>query len=74
MAGVHEATANVIGVRSTPYSNVQLDNSALTFESTDQETATVDATGRITGIKQGETTIKVTYQGLQDLISVNIGE
>ena len=74
MSGVHEATANVIGVRSTPYSNVQLDYSALTFESTDQETATVDATGRITGIKQGETTIKVTYQGLQDLISVNIGE
>lgn len=74
MAGVHEATANVIGVRSTPYSNVILDNADLTFESTDQETATVDEDGNITGVKAGNTTIKVTYQGLQDLISVNIGE
>lgn len=74
MAGVHEATANVIGVRSTPYSNVILDNADLTFESTDQETATVDEDGKITGVKSGNTTIKVTYQGLQDLISVNIGE
>lgn len=74
MAGVHEATANVIGVRSTPYSNVILDNADLTFESTDQETATVDGDGKITGVKAGNTTIKVTYQGLQDLISVNIGE
>lgn len=74
MAGVHEATANVIGVRSTPYSNVILDNADLTFESTDQETATVDEDGKITGVKAGNTTIKVTYQGLQDLISVNIGE
>lgn len=74
MAGVHEATANVIGVRSTPYSNVILDNADLTFESTDQETATVDGNGKITGVKAGNTTIKVTYQGLQDLISVNIGE
>lgn len=74
MAGVHEATANVIGVRSTPYSNVILDNADLTFESTDQETATVDENGNITGVKAGNTTIKVTYQGLQDLISVNIGE
>ncbi len=74
MAGVKEATANVIGVRSTPYSNVQLDNKDLTFESTDQETAKVDNTGKITGVKKGNTTIKVTYQGLQDLISVNIGD
>lgn len=72
MAGAKEATANVIGVRSTPYSNVILDNSVLTFEATDSATAKVDNTGKVTGVKIGNTTIKVSYQGLQDLISVNI--
>lgn len=73
MAGVHVATANVIGVRSKPYSNLSLDNSKLTFESSDDATATVSAAGLIEGVKAGDATITVSYEGLQDIISVTVG-
>lgn len=66
------ATANVIGIRSTPYANTIMDNSKLTFESTDAQTASVTPQGVVTGKKAGNTTIKVTYEGLQDLISVTV--
>lgn len=66
------ATANVIGVRSTPYANTTIENSKLTFESNDTQTATVTQDGVITGKKAGNTTVKVTYEGLQDLISVTV--
>lgn len=66
------ATANVIGVRSTPYANTTIENSKLTFESNDTQTATVTQDGVITGKKVGNTTVKVTYEGLQDLISVTV--
>lgn len=66
------ATANVIGVRSTPYANTTIENSKLTFESNDAQTATVTQDGVITGKKAGNTTVKVTYEGLQDLISVTV--
>ena len=70
--GITTATANVIGVRSAPYANTTLDNSKLTFVSNDPATASVTAAGVITGKKKGDTTIKVTYEGLQDLISVSV--
>ena len=66
------ATANVIGVRTAPYANTTLDNSKLTFESADAQTASVTQDGVVTGKKAGNTTIKVTYEGLQDLITVNV--
>ena len=66
------ATANVIGVRTAPYANTTLDNSKLTFESADSLTATVTPDGVVTAKKKGNTTIKVTYEGLQDLISVTV--
>lgn len=66
------ATANVIGIRSTPYANTIIDNSKLTFESTDAQIASVTSEGVVTGKKAGNTTIKVTYEGLQDLISVTV--
>lgn len=68
------ATANVIGVRTAPYANTTLDNSKLTFESSDNLTATVTPDGVVTAKKKGNTTIKVTYEGLQDLITVNVSE
>lgn len=68
------ATANIIGVRTLPYANTTLDNSKLTFESNDVQIATVTQSGVVTGKKKGNTTIKVTYEGLQDLISVNVEE
>lgn len=74
MAGVKTATANIIGIRSVPYSNVSLDNSKLTFQSSDNETVSVTKEGLITGLKTGTATITVSYEGLQDIITVNVGE
>lgn len=74
LAGVKEATANVIGVRSQPYANVILDNTALTFESSDQEKVTVTNAGVITGVAEGTADITISYQGLQDTIKVTVGE
>lgn len=74
MAGVKTATANIIGIRSVPYSNVSLDNSKLTFQSLDDETVSVTKEGLITGLKTGTATITVSYEGLQDIITVNVGE
>lgn len=72
LAGTNEATANIIGLRSAPYSNTTLDNSILTFNSANDSTATVTEAGVITGVAQGETTITVSYEGLQDIISVTV--
>lgn len=66
------ATANVIGVRSLPYSNVTLDNSKLTFTSSAKDTADVTADGVITGKKTGNAEITVAYEGLQDTIKVTV--
>ena len=73
MAGVKEATANIIGVRTNPYANVTLDNSKLTFESSDSETVSTTPAGLITGLKEGSAVITVSYEGLQDTISVTVG-
>lgn len=72
LAGVHEATANVIGLRNAPYTNVTLNNTDLTFQSQADETATVTEEGLITGVQEGTTTVTVSYQGLQDIITVNV--
>lgn len=74
LAGTKTATANVIGVRSAPYTNVALKNSDLTFNSAAEGTATVDNNGVITGVAAGTTQITVTYEGLQDIISVTVEE
>ena len=74
LAGVKTATANIIGIRTLPYSNVTLDNAKVTFQSADQETASVTEEGLITGLKAGNTTITVSYEGFQDTINVNVGE
>lgn len=74
LAGVKTATANIIGLRTQPYANVSLDNKKLTFQSAAEGTATVTNEGVITGIGQGETTITVSYEGLQDIISVKVTE
>lgn len=66
------ATANVIGVRSLPYSNVTLDNSKLTFTSSAKDVADVTADGVITGKKTGNAEITVAYEGLQDIIKVTV--
>ena len=73
MAGVKAATANIIGVRTSPYSNVTLDNSKLTFKSSDDQTVSVTKEGLITGLKVGDATITVSYEGLQDIITVTVG-
>lgn len=73
MAGVKEATANIIGIRTLPYSNVTLDNTKVTFKSEDQETVSVTNEGLITGLKEGNTTITVSYEGFQDTITVTVG-
>lgn len=72
LAGTNSATANIVGVRSTPYSNITLDNEDLTFESANTATATVTNAGVITGVAEGSTTITVSYEGLQDIITVTV--
>lgn len=75
LGGTKTATANVIGVRNLPYTNVTLPNDALTFNSGDQEKVTVTPEGLITGVAETETpvAITVTYEGLQDTINVTVG-
>lgn len=72
MSGVTTATATVIGVRNRPYSNIIFDNSALTFESSADDTVSVTAEGLMTALKAGDATITVTYQGMQDTISITV--
>lgn len=76
LAGVNTATANIIGVRSLPYSNVTLDNTEVTFQSGDESKVKVDEKGVITAEAETEGTpvaITVTYEGLQDVINVTVG-
>lgn len=76
LAGTHTATANIIGVRSLPYSNVTLANADVTFNSGDDEKVSVTEDGLITGVAETEgspVAITVTYQGLQDTINVTVG-
>lgn len=73
LAGVHKATATIIGVRNNPYSNVTLDNTAVTFESSDNKTVSVTEAGVMTGLKEGTATVTASYQGLQDIISIAVG-
>ena len=73
LAGAKTAMANIIGIRPSPYSNVILDNSKVTFKSANQEKVTVTEDGLITALQQGDTQITVNYEGLQDIISVNVG-
>ena len=72
MAGVKTATATVIGLRNRPYSNIILDNADVTFASSAADTVSVSEAGLITGLKAGNATITVTYQGMQDTISVSV--
>ena len=71
LAGVKTATANILGLRNEPYSNVPIANSAITFQSAAGQTATV-VNGLITGVAKGNTTITATYQGLTEIISVTV--
>lgn len=68
------ATANIIGVRSLPYSNVMMDNSKLTFQSSDATYITVDRNGLITCNRDIDVdhpvTVTVSYEGLQDIITI----
>lgn len=73
MAGVKEATANIIGVRNAPYSNVSLDNTKLTFNSSADDTVEVAPDGKMTAKKTGSAEITVSYEGLQDVIKVTVG-
>lgn len=73
LAGVKEATANIIGVRTSPYSNVTLDNTKVTFQSSDNNKVSVTKAGLITGLQEGSATITVSYEGLQDTINVTVG-
>lgn len=73
LAGVKTATANIIGLRTSPYANVTLDNSKLTFKSSNKSNVSVTKEGLITGLQKGTETITVSYEGLQDIITVTVG-
>ncbi|MFJ3388763.1 hypothetical protein [Lysinibacillus sp. NPDC086135] len=62
-------TVTVYGIRGGEYSNIVMDNSALTFTSDDESVATfVD--GVITGVAVGETNVKVSDGTNTDVIEV----
>ena len=73
LTGVKTATANIIGLRTSPYANVTLDNSKLTFKSSNNSNVSVTKEGLITGLQEGTETITVSYEGLQDIITVTVG-
>ncbi len=73
LAGVKTATANIIGLRALPYANVHLDNTKLTFKSSNNSNVSVTNEGVITGLQEGTEEITVSYEGLQDIIKVTVG-
>lgn len=70
-AGAKTATANIIGLRNEPYSNVSIDNANITFESSATEKASV-AAGIITAVAEGSAIITATYQGMSEVINVTV--
>lgn len=73
LSGVNTATANIIGLRTTPIPNITVDNTKVTFASSDEEKVTVTEAGVITGIAEGTAQVTATYEGLQDIITVTVG-
>ena len=67
-----QATATIVlmGLRNDPYSNVEIDNTKVTFTPASEEAATVDQNGVITKVGAEATTITATYQGLTETITV----
>lgn len=70
LAAQAKATISLMGLRNDPYSNVELDNTKVTFESASEDAATVDQNGVITKVGVKATTITATYQGLTETITV----
>jgi len=65
-------TIEVIGMKGSMYSNIELDNEDCTFVSTDPNIAVVDETGIVTAVAKGTTTITISYGGISDEINVNV--
>lgn len=74
LAGTKTATATIIGLRNGTYSNIVLDNTAVTFTSSQESVASVNTSGLITGLTAGKSTITAAYEGFQDTISVTVTE
>ena len=70
LAAQAKATIVLMGLRNDPYSNVEIDNTKVTFTSASEEAATVDQNGVITKVGAEATTITATYQGLTETITV----
>ncbi|MBQ9074005.1 MAG: phosphodiester glycosidase family protein [Muribaculaceae bacterium] len=61
-----EVTASVDGLE------MPLDNGALTWKSEDDAVATVDASGKVHGVKNGTTKVIGTVDGISDTIAVTV--
>lgn len=64
------AVISVIGLKGAMYSPIELDNADCEFVSDTPAVATVDGSGVITAVAQGEAKISVTYNGVRDEIDV----
>ena len=63
-------TIQLMGLRNSPYANVLLDNTKVTFRSASDAAATVDENGVVTKVGEDPTTITATYQGLSETINI----
>ncbi len=63
-------TIQLMGLRNEPYANVVLDNTLVTFQTSNESNATVDKNGVVTKVGNEPATITATYQGLSETISV----
>lgn len=63
-------TIQLMGLRNSPYANVLLDNTKVTFRSASEAAATVDENGVVTKVGEDPTTITATYQGLSETINI----
>lgn len=79
MTGVSVAPkTNNIDVGETRQLNVTIEPEGIdedvTYNSDDEDVATVDEEGLVTGVGEGETTITVTVEGETDTATVNVVE
>ena len=70
IAAGKNGTIQLMGLRNSPYANVLLDNTKVTFRSASDSAATVDENGVVTKVGEDPTTIIATYQGLSETINI----
>ncbi len=61
---------SVVGLKGALYAPIEIENELCTFESRGEHIATVDVDGTVTAVGDGNTTILISYNGIEDEVEV----